>query len=277
MLAQEPGQALLLGGLRPVRQGPQVLDSALGGVKLVDGLGETCVLLLGRGDALRLGVAAHAGGVGRLRSVVDLGAERREAGVLLRDDHRQLADLLSQPGLGLARQQPHRLAQQVEAGRAAPGRIRHDGLQDAVGPRQLIFDLERTAVAQGLMEDPAVVEAHQEALEQDLLQPLEIGGVAGVGFALQVAQHVGDLVVALAQRDGVVVPLAVLDPPAALPARVRLGRVHRAVGAEPADPGEGTLGRGLHGLDPLAPHLGRGKLRGCRHGGREEEQGDAGQ
>jgi len=172
------------------------------------------------------------------------------------------------------RQQAHRLAQQEEAPRIAPARVGQHREHELARGLLLVLDLEGAAVAVGAAEDPAVVEADQEALEEDLLPGVEVRVRAHEARRLERHQHVGDRVAVGAQRARLRVPVAVLDAQA-LAAAAGARRAHAAVVAEPADHLEGpALGR-LEAADPALQLLGRRQrgLRGARRG-REHQSCD---
>ena len=165
--------------------------------------------------------------------------ERERVGAHLRCVHRVDVD----------RQQAHDLAQQHEARRIAPRGIVEQREHDAPRAGLLVLDLIGAAPGEGAARDPALVPPHQEALERDLAQQVEIRVVAGELVAAEVGEQVADLVAVGAHLERAIAPGAVLDAvtvAAAACARAAYGPVV----AEPADAAEGPALRVLHLLDP---------------------------
>ena len=242
------------------------------GVERLDVAGQLLVLARHRRASAARGELPHALGVTTVGEAVDLGAQPGEGGIASRHLHGARAHL---GGGGLVDgegQQAHRLAQQREARRVPPRGIREDREDQAAGGLLLVFDLEGAPVAEGAAEDPALVEADQEALEQDLLPRIEVRARADEALRVEPHEDGGDLEAVGAQRAHLLVPVAVLVAPA-LASAAGAGGPDRAVVAEPADQLEGAALGLLEAADPALEHLGGRERLGEGARGRGQRDG----
>ena len=256
-VAQDLRQRRVLACARP---GAQRHDGTLGGVQRVDVRRDLLVLGGELGLAPRLRVLADARGVTGVGRSVDLGAQVGEAAVLLRDLDGELAHLGGRHRVRLKRKQANGLSQQGEAGRGSPPRIGDHGVDETARTGFFVLDLEGAAVVEGPAEDPPVVGADQEALEQDLAERLDVGLVAGEVFRVEIGEEVRDGVAAVPHGGHAVRPQSVLDAAAVVGARVGLRRLDRSVFAEPADGLKRPLRRFLDLGDPAPQRGGVGQI-----------------
>ncbi|MDX1556896.1 MAG: hypothetical protein R3212_12770, partial [Xanthomonadales bacterium] len=119
-------------------------------------------------------------------------------------------------------------------------------------PTPLTFFLDGPAIKHGAAQNPAVINGKEKLLDEHL--GVGIGKYRPGGKIIRAlrSQDVRHEVARLAQRQRLLVPLAVLAPAAMVPATIRRRWKDGAIVAKPYDPRERPTLRILHALDPFA-------------------------
>jgi hypothetical protein len=183
---------------------------------------------------------------------MDLGAQRLEAGVAIRQVGRVLAHDGDGPGIAAVRQHPGCGPQHRESA-FQPVRPAGHGLEQPIGAPALPLFLEGATIEHGPPQDPAVVDTDEEFFDLDLAEKIGKTGLVEQNVRLQRRQNVGDPVALVPQGPGAFTPVTVLAAAAVVAAALGYRRLGRAVLAEPEYAAERAALRGFHLGDPPSP------------------------